>query len=59
MRELKKYCVTTKVYVWARGADNAASQLLDALDYETEFGERGIVGFISPTTNDAIEIKEV
>ena len=59
MRELKKFCVTTKVYVWARDSDNAVNMVSFALDYETEFGKSDICGFISPTTTDAVEIKEV
>jgi hypothetical protein len=58
MSNLKQYCVTTKVYLWAPDTDNAVSQVSDYLNNEVDFGVSDIVGFISPTTADAVEIKE-
>lgn len=58
MKGLKKFCVTTRVYVWARGANDAATRVAEALNHEVDFGESDICGLISPTTADAVEIKE-
>ena len=58
-KETKQYCVTVRLYTFAKDKETALSHVTSDLDYLCEMGDNAINGYINPELSDVEEDKEI
>ena len=59
MSKMKQFSVSVQVYVFARDADDAIHKVRSDIEFITDnISDADIVGFLTPTLNDATENTE-